>query len=127
MGCSCDGVVLWGCSVAVVVVVVAWHWYIRRQFWVSQVSLTGVVLMLLVVVVMCGGVVVGVVSAAVVLGFGLLCLCGVPRIILSICRCVRCNLFSSSCVIVHEGHPYSAVGVTVPWNSLSLSRTGYVL
>ena len=58
MGCSCDGVVLWGCSVAAVGVVVAWHWYMRRQFWVSQVSLTGVVLMLLVVVVMCGGVVV---------------------------------------------------------------------
>ena len=91
MGCSCDGVVLWGCSVAVVVGVV------------------------------------GVVSAAVVLGFGLLCLRGVPRIILSICRCVRRNLFSSSCVIVHEGHAYSAVGVTVPWNSLSLSRSGYVL
>ena len=58
VGCSCDGVVLWGCSVAAVGVVVAWHWYMRRQFWVSQVSLTGVVLMLLVVVVMCGGVVV---------------------------------------------------------------------
>ena len=51
---------------------------------------------------------------------------GACKIILSICRCVRRNRFSSSVVIAQVSQPYRMVGVTVPWNSRSLSVSEYL-